>query len=221
MTSRSERHRNPQPATPRRDAAEIKQGITQTFEIVRMGLRDFTGPQAERRIGGLRNVVVYGVATTQAVQNLRGLDKTRFDAWYAPWRAEMEGDELLRFFWKMRSRIVKEGTTAPATWRMSFPSGFDSSDWNKDPPPGATKFFMFDEAGGVGWIVTLPDGTESKYYVSMPEGVIDYELAFENPPSTHLAEPLADTTAAALAELYVAYLSRLVGAAQQYFAVPE
>ena len=47
---------------------------------------------------------------TNVLQNLRTcVGKTTFDAWYGPKEAEMRADELMRWFYKIRSELLKEG----------------------------------------------------------------------------------------------------------------
>jgi hypothetical protein len=60
-----------------------------------------------RTLLGLFAVVVFGRAVTNALQNLRTFDRQAFDEWYGPWKQEMEEDPLLRWFYKLRSDILK------------------------------------------------------------------------------------------------------------------
>lgn len=58
---------------------------------------------------GLRIVCVFGVAVSHAIQNLRTTERPAFDGWWAPISAALREDELSRFFYLLRSVIIKEG----------------------------------------------------------------------------------------------------------------
>lgn len=57
------------------------------------------------------DISVYGRATTSALQTLRRVNRAAFDEWYAPIRDWMEGDPLMKYFYDLRNRILKEGQT--------------------------------------------------------------------------------------------------------------
>ena len=77
------------------------------LRVVRQGLRDMEEAEHDRILLGFFAVVVFGRAVTNALQNLRTFDSHAFDEWYGPWRQEMQGDPLLRWFYKLRSEILK------------------------------------------------------------------------------------------------------------------
>ena len=81
--------------------------VTETLRMVMIGFDDLRSEDHERRLPGLRNVVVYSHATTQALQGLRSVDDG-FDAWYEPIQAAMRSDPLMKFFWNLRSEILKK-----------------------------------------------------------------------------------------------------------------
>jgi hypothetical protein len=68
--------------------------------------------QSHRR--GLRIAITFGVATTHALQNLRSTEPD-FDAWWAPRSEELRADELCRYFYQLRSVLLKEGYLRPTT----------------------------------------------------------------------------------------------------------
>lgn len=41
----------------------------------------------------------------------------------------------------------------------------------QNPPPGAKDFYLTDELGGSSWEVELPDGSTTKYYAQLPDGI--------------------------------------------------
>jgi hypothetical protein len=60
---------------------------------------------------GLRNLIVFGRAVTNILQNLRSVVGAKtFDEWYMPLQEEMRDDELLKYFYELRTEILKEGS---------------------------------------------------------------------------------------------------------------
>lgn len=205
-------------STPR-DVETILKDAAETLQTAEWGLADFLGNDPRRRMPGLRNLVTFGVATTQATQNLRGIDKDAFDNWYEPFRAQMRDDPLMRYFWKLRSQILKEGRLGSVGVEIHVE--FDGSrhqEVMRNPPPGARMFFIGDMLGGSGWEVELPDGTTTKYYVELPGVISDFQLHFSDPPTVHRGQTLTDTSIQALARHYIEYLQALVVAARGHFS---
>ncbi len=207
-----------------RDIDAILRDAFETLQTAEWGLADVLGADPRRRMPGLRNLIVFGRAVTNVVQNIRSaVGGDHFDAWYSPLQDEMRQDELLRYFYQRRSEILKEGSVGQVTTSMHI-SQLNTSELQplmQNPPPGAKGFFIGDQLGGSGWEVELPDGSITKYYVALPEDLsrrITTRLHFSDPPSTHKGRSLADTSIEALAQHYVAYLRTLLEAAQQHFA---
>ncbi len=74
-----------------------------TLETARLGLEDFLhGLTPGRRIAGLRNVVVWGRAVTNVLQNTRTFDRDRFDSWYAPHQAAMRENPDFKYLVDLR-----------------------------------------------------------------------------------------------------------------------
>lgn len=204
-----------------RDVNAILRDTAETLRTAELGLADLLSDDPGRRLPGLRNVVVFGHATTQALQNLRSVVRDEFDAWYEPKREAMRADELLRYFWNLRSVVLKEGTLGQVSSSL-YIEHMDTADLEPltaNPPAGAKAFFMGDNLGGSGWEVELSDGTTAKYYVALPEAVkAEFKLHLPDSPATHLGESLDDTSAGALAQRYIEYLRQLVAEASQRFA---
>jgi hypothetical protein len=170
-------------------------------------LADFIGPKPERRIPGLRNLVTFGVATTHVLQNLRSIDRETFDAWYAPVQADMRQDPLMRFFWDLRSQILKEGHTGEISTTFTIAGSFDVNELMANPPPGAKELVFGDESGSTYWLVPQADGTMAKYHVALPESMkATVTTHFAKPPDSHRGKPIEDTSIQNLARLYLAYL---------------
>jgi len=188
----------------------------QTLATAKLGLRMVKTGLPDQRMAGVRNVAVFGRAVTNVLQNLRSTEPS-FDAWYAPLVAEMRSDPLLKYFYELRSKVLKEGSTS-TTVNMHIKQ-FRSSDVARfgPPPPGATGFVMGDSLGGVGWQVPQPDGTAEMYYVELPGDIGSITVHLSGAPKEHLGFALSDASADRLAGLYVDYLQRLVNNAVERF----
>jgi hypothetical protein len=75
--------------------------------MVRQGLADMAESKHDRVLLGFCGVVVFGRSVTNAMQNLRSFDEKAFNDWYGPWEAEMRADPLLRYFYELRTQILK------------------------------------------------------------------------------------------------------------------
>jgi hypothetical protein len=94
------------------DPAQVLTWAGAFLRVVRQGLRDMEETEHDRVLLGFFSVVVFGRAVTNALQNLRTFDERAFDEWYEPWQREMRNDPLLRWFYKLRTDILK-GITPP------------------------------------------------------------------------------------------------------------
>jgi hypothetical protein len=204
-----------------RDAAAILRDAAETLETAEIGLSDLLDRgNPPRRMPGLRNLIVFGRAVTNVLQNLRTPVGSAFDEWYGPIRERMANDELLKYFYSLRSVILKQGSMPPVGSSM-YIEHLDSQELQplmENPPPGARSFFIGDRLGGSGWEVELPDGGVEKYYVALPGDLkVTTTLHFDQPPATHAGQSLEDTSIEALARHYVEYLRRLVREATAAF----
>lgn len=167
----------------------------------------------------MRNVVIWGRATTNVLQQLRRATGF-FDEWYDAWRREMESDPLLKYLYKLRNRMLKAGELAVTSHtyisRLTSRDIPPRSTW----PPGADDFFIGDQLGGSGWTVRLPDGSLTKVYVRLPEEVGRSWLELAGVPDSHLGTPINDRSVKAICDLYVVYLRRFVEDAEQTFSPP-
>jgi hypothetical protein len=142
--------------------------VDETLATAKLGLRDVVHGGPERRLGGLRNLIVFGRAVTNVLQNLRSTEPA-FDTWYEPYVKEMRDDPLLKYFYILRSEILKEGRLETGS-RLHIRSFSFPGDLQRlgPKPSGAKTFFMGDQAGGSGWEVELPDGSTEKLYLDLP-----------------------------------------------------
>ncbi|MDQ6691103.1 MAG: hypothetical protein M3Z18_11405 [Gemmatimonadota bacterium] len=201
-----------------RPHAEVLQRVQDTLDTARLGLRDVIEGRPERRLGGLRNLVVFGRAVTNVLQNLRSIEPT-FEQWYQPYVAEMRADPLLRYFYTLRSKILKEGTlrTGASVHISHFEFPRDMQRLGP-PPPGAGAFFMGDQSGGSGWEIQTADGQVEKFYVDIPGDIASFEVHLPDAPLEHKGQKVADTRIETLATLYFDYLAGLVESARKEFS---
>jgi hypothetical protein len=181
----------------------------------------------------VRRVAVEGRALTNIVENLRN-KAPNFDQWYQAKVIEMQSDELLRFFYKLRSEVLKQGDDKVVGVQMKpigvaslSPTGI-TVEWvdangqkfqmHHPRPDNCVSSFMGDVEGGTGFIVRLPDGREVKQYVYLPPEVADITVLFDRPPRQHLGQPIPDVSAKSLCYLYLDYIIALGEEAVRVFA---
>jgi len=193
---------------------EIISRAEDTLFTVQLGLEHMKGQDPRARLAGLRNLVVFGRSVTNILQNLRSTEP-KFDEWYQPYVKEMEVDELMRFFYKLRSEILKEGAVAVHS----------SMSLNGDPmevfkhfkaPPRAKSFFIGDRIGGSGWEVEVGEGETEKYYVQFPNEIPGLRVDI-NIHLSHAPERFEGVPATELCEWYLTYLARMVADAKKVF----
>src|SRR5262245_19636330 len=82
------------------------------LRMVRQGLRDMQEIDQDRVLFGFLGVVVFGRSMTLVMQNLRTHDRDAFDSWYAPWQEEMRDDQLMRYFYDLRNKVIHQDAPA-------------------------------------------------------------------------------------------------------------
>ncbi|MCR4279949.1 MAG: hypothetical protein NUV82_00815 [Candidatus Komeilibacteria bacterium] len=190
--------------------------VRETLETARLGFRDLKAISA-RRHSGLRNLVVFGRAVTNVLQNLRSTE-SGFDAWYQPFVEEMKKDHLIKFFYDLRSRILKQGDLGVSNYThiKSFSFPVDMAKFGP-PPPNARNFFIGDSTGGTGWEVEVSPGEVEKYYLDLPSEIGVSGLYFRDAPGLAEKDQVSDADAIALSEHYIGYLERIVASAEAHF----
>jgi hypothetical protein len=90
------------------------------LRMVRLGIVQMESGDHDNRTFGLMAVAVFGRALTNVVQNLRTFDEAAFNEWYAPWEKEMRGDPLSRYFYGLRTDVLKGITPSISVVLASF-----------------------------------------------------------------------------------------------------
>ena len=184
-----------------RTTADILRDAQDTLRTAEQGLSDLVTGPPERRLAGLRNAIVFGRAVTNVLENLRGVEPA-FDAWYGPVSAALADDALMRFFYKLRSEILKQGSLPVAgsvsIHNLNLPQDADRFG---PPPPNACGFFAGDATGGLGWEMRLPDGSTEKYYIDLPADIGRVEALFVDAPEQDGRRSVPDLTTRYLARM--------------------
>jgi hypothetical protein len=195
---------------------DILNRALETLETAKAGLRD-VAVSPERRLSGLRNLVVFGRAVTNVLQNLRSTEPT-FDNWYGPVAEKLAADPLMRFFYDLRTQILKRGETGVSSYlhikQLQFP--MDMAKFGPKPPQ-AKSFFIGDSLGGTGWEVETAPGVTEKYYVDLPQEIGAAGLYFRDAPRVDSRSDAKDADVVALSTAYIERLQVIVEEAKSRF----
>lgn len=200
----------------RKEIELVLRRVDETLATAKHGLEDLLDSRRNRRMSGLRNLIVFGRSVTFVLQNLRSVVPEQFDTWYVPQQEILKNDALMRYFVEARNELEKQGklSVSTSTYIQSFSSG-DIGKFGR-PPVGATSFFIGDQLGGSGWEVQLADGTKEKYYVELPASIGEVKQHFSNFPAAKAPE-LRGATVEELCQRYVDRLSELIASARAHF----
>jgi len=194
---------------------KIIMNVDNTLETAEFGLRLVINKDPRFKLPGLRNVVVFGRAVTNTLQHLRSVWRD-FDKWYQKYVKEMSEDPLMKYFYDLRSEILKEGSLEVLVHVKIHKFNYPEDLTRIPPPPPTVKaFFIGDNIGGSGWIVRLHDGSEEKLYVNLPSDIAEVSLHFPSSPEYHLGRKLGDSSIESLCKLYIDYLKRMVSDAKK------
>ena len=161
-----------------RTTTDIIRSIEETLKTAEQGLEDLIKGPPKRKLSGLRNLVVFGRAITNVLQNLRSTEPD-FNTWYGKYMEEMKNDPLMKYFYDLRTKILKKGLLETSTHtyikQLRIPEDLTRFD---PPPPNAKGFFIGDNLGGSGWEVQLPNDSIVKYYIELPYDIGSVSLHF-------------------------------------------
>lgn len=191
--------------------------IDRTLMVVQTGISLYNENDLQKKDAGLRNVIVFGRAVTNALQKLRGIvDKEYFNLWYAEWQNKMKNDSGMLQLYKMRSQILKEGILDTNQGISIDYLGPDNlADAWKLAPPGSEDFFIGDQTGGSGFHVKTPDGKAEVYYINLPETIVVNQILEikELPPYTTNDGRVIENTSQLL-EYYYHFLAIMINDAK-------
>lgn len=202
----------------KKSTQDILSCLQDTIYTAECGYKMLVNGKPPERLAGLRDLVVFGRAVTNVLQKLKSTEPD-FDTWYSKYRPEMKSDPLMKYFYKLRSEILKEGqlqlVTIAYLKKMRLPTDFQRFG---PPPPNAKAFFIGDKFGGTGWEIQLPDGSIEKYYVELPSDIGIVNLRFPDPPENHLGKRIMDNSIESLSRQYLDYLQQIVKEAKTKFS---
>lgn len=200
---------------PDQAVSEIIQRAREVYRTASRGLQDARVDPA-RRVAGIHNAVVFGRAVTNVLENLRSKDP-RFDDWYAPISAELSADPLMKYFYKLRSQILKQGSSGTGSYTHIRQLNL-SQDIKKfgPPPPNACGFFIGDSFGGSGWEVEVAPGIIEKFYVGLPTEIGVAGVYFQDAPGADKSAP-PDLDAVELCGKYLERMGAVLESATAFF----
>lgn len=139
-------------------------GLEEAEALLRLaeaGLKQITGGNAERRVPGLRNVLVFGKLFTSAMKKLASRDAL-FASWFDQQQTPDGVDEL-------RKAALREPKVRREFTLLQLAS---AGEQYGPRPANARAFFSGDRLGGAGWDIALPNGQVEKFYVALPEDLL-------------------------------------------------
>lgn len=191
-----------------------------------MGLFDLIQSEDRaRQVKGVMDVATYGRAVTTALCHIKTFDESGWMNWWTPRAAELDADDLCRFFKTMRTIVLKDGTLP--VWETNRlegpdvgpPMTFDALG-STGPLPGAPSL-QYSDYFKSSHIETRVLGKRVQTYVPLPTKQSGRMLLLADPPTEHNGGAIVDTSAQMLCTLYVAYLANLVRDAIAHFPPPS
>ena len=110
-----------------RTTTDIIRSAEETLKTAEQGLEDLIKGPPERKLSGLRNLIVFGRAVTNILQNLRSIESD-FDAWYERYRIP---EDLTRF-----------GPPPPNAKGFFIGDNLGGSGWEVKLPDGSIEKYM-------------------------------------------------------------------------------
>lgn len=192
----------------RMSSAELVQSAEDMLHLAEQGLGWIEAGAKEKRLAGLRDVLVFGRACMLSLSALRR-HHPGFDDWYEQNWAGMRDDPEMKSLETIRKLVMRDVKSAGVVTQLMVRSagrGFGS------PPKNARAFFTGDRLGGTGWEVVMPDGGVEKYYVVISDAIRPPGFGFRDEGAAEGAcfEPIMAK--------YVAHLREMLRSAKEHFA---
>lgn len=189
-------------------SAELVESAEDMLRLAEQGLEWIEAGAKDKRLAGLRNVLVFGRACMLGLSALRRRHPG-FDDWYEQNWAGLRDDPAMKGLETLRQLVMKETKSATVITQLMVRSagrGYGS------PPKNARAFFTGDRLGGTGWEIVMPDGSIEKYYVAISDAIRPVGFGFldEGTPAESCIEPIM--------KKYVAHLREMSRSAREHFA---
>jgi len=218
-----------------RDAQLVLGRLRQTMDGLIRQLESLDKPPAGQYRDIVARIAVEGRAVTNVAQNLKHCFEG-FEEWYGKWQEEMEGDQLCKFFYCLRTDKLKKGNDHISSlslsnlkrgFNLSIIGGKVSYSFQSETGEHITRVIAspekatgcFIDSNGIGWNILTKDGTSVKRYAEVPMHQIGIDLWFESPPQMHRGRAIEDNSAENLCRLYVEYLGEFVRQLEARFYV--
>jgi len=132
------------------------------------GFQDYL-KRADSAESGLHNAITQGRSVTFILQNLSS-KVDGWEEWYGPRQQALRDDPSAKWLVELRNRIEKQGQAGKYNNSISidFLHSAQLAGFARNAPEGTTETFVGDPLGRSGWKVTLPDGSETVLYFSVP-----------------------------------------------------
>lgn len=189
-------------------SAALVEAAEDMLRLAERGLDWLDSDDKEKRLAGLRNVLVFGRACLLSISALRRRHPG-FDDWYEQNWAGMREDADLKDLETVRQSVLREAKPGEVITQLMVRS---AGRGYGPPPKSARAFFTGDRLGGTGWEVVMPDGSVEKFYVSISEAIRPQGYGFEDEgaPAGSRLEPMMGK--------YVAHLREMLRSARDHFA---
>jgi hypothetical protein len=207
-------------AHKKQNAAKVLGHARRAWRTAVLGLEDFRSDDPDRRWLGYCNVIVWGRAVTNVLQNMKAVDERKFDEWYRPHVKAMRDDQLVRWCYEQREKVLKQ--IAPDLIREHSVSFSEPEDFEvifSQRPEGSRENLSFDPSGKPGFRIRQQDGQIAWRYVDLTrfKGRISSILRFPKSPTMHLGKELTDRSLDTILKCYLDYLDALLGEAESMF----
>ncbi|OWP55362.1 MAG: hypothetical protein B2I18_01190 [Cuniculiplasma sp. C_DKE] len=170
------------------------------------------------------NILIWSKMLIYHLKNLEKCNQQKYDVWFKKYRLEIFGkpeeeaqrlgkpDKVISYFIKERDRLEHEGklniAQSAKISHLNLPN--DLFRYGGPKPSNAVGIFM--DANGVGWMLKMPNGSNAKVYVAMPENQMKTSII-----PTNLPRELSGKSIEQLLSFYVDFLNEMINDATKEF----
>jgi hypothetical protein len=185
---------------------EIVDNLKAYLELAELGLQDLLSDNPKFKDLGLRNLAMHARSLSIAMHNL-GNGDSEVTEWYLGIQNEMNSSEVCRYFADLSTEIYHQEKNII---RSNDNSSFTVDMFNRLAQPQIAKaigFFISDNLGGYGWDIALPSGQKDKFYLELPQEILNIEVT--ETTSDHL-KALGEKSVEEIGQLYFDFLTDMV-----------
>lgn len=170
------------------------------------------------------NILIWSKMLIYHLKNLEKCNKERYNVWFKKYRIEIYGkpkeeaqklgkpDKIVNYFIKERDRLEHEGklNISQRTQILYLNLPNDLFRYGGPKPSNAVGIFM--DGNGIGWQLKMPDGSDAKVYVAVPETQMKTSIVPTNVP-----KELSGKSIEELLLYYVQFLNDMINDATKEF----